>query len=144
MLRTDGGPQFVLAEWTRLMDEYGITHTQSSPYDLQSNGTAESAVKAVVKLLKHHRYGSEEYWKALAATRNAVTEGRGETPAQMVLGQPVRTGTWDHPEPEADLPAPTTRARRRMEEARKGDKEVAKPHFHVGQQVSVQDKDTKL
>ena len=142
VLRTDGGPQFISAEFSRLMDDYGVLHTMSSPYNSQSNGTAESAVKAAIKLLKHHRYGTEGYYFALASARNSLTTGRGETPAEMVLGQPIRGGDWDYPEKESDLPPPARRAVERMEREQEGDKPDKEP-FKEGDRVIVQDIQSK-
>ena len=142
VLRTDGGPQFISAEFARLTDEYGILHTRSSPYNSQSNGTAESAVKAAIKLLRHHRYGTEEFYFALASARNSLTTGRGESPAEMVLGQPIRGGDWAYPEDEANLPAPVQRARERMEREQDDDK-PDKQTFQEGDRVLVQDIQSK-
>ena len=43
-IRTDGGPQF-RTEFSQFCDRHGIKHELSSPYNPESNGLAEAAVK---------------------------------------------------------------------------------------------------
>ena len=45
-IRTDGGPQF-RSEFKEFCTEHGITHELSSPYNPESNGLAEVAVKSL-------------------------------------------------------------------------------------------------
>ncbi|XP_045134076.1 uncharacterized protein K02A2.6-like [Portunus trituberculatus] len=46
-LRTDGGPQFASREFSTFLERWGVRHDTSTPHYPQSNGHAESAVKAV-------------------------------------------------------------------------------------------------
>ena len=48
---TDNVPEFSTRDFTEFADEYGLTHTTSSPYFAQANGEAERAVQTVKKIL---------------------------------------------------------------------------------------------
>ena len=48
-IRTDGGPQF-WSEFKEFCTAHGITHELSSPYNPESNGLAEAAVKSLKRL----------------------------------------------------------------------------------------------
>ena len=50
MIVSDRGPQFTSQEFKLFVDNWGITHTTSSPMHQRANGRAESAVK-VMKIL---------------------------------------------------------------------------------------------
>ena len=50
-LRSDGGSQFNDREMKKFLDDYGILHGQSSPYNPQSDGRAERNVQIVKHLL---------------------------------------------------------------------------------------------
>ena len=65
--RTDSGPQF-RGPFNKYCESQGITHKTSSPYNLQSNGHAEAAVKAAKHLLM--KADKATFPQALAAWRN--------------------------------------------------------------------------
>ena len=59
VLTTDGGPQFSARQFSEFCDDWQIRHLISSPHYAQSNGHAESAVKAMKTLiLKTTRNGN--------------------------------------------------------------------------------------
>ena len=66
-LRTDGGPAY-RTEFSEFCATNGIIHQLSSPYNPESNGLAEAAVKSVKSLLIHER--GESLPEAIAAWRN--------------------------------------------------------------------------
>ena len=49
---TDNGPQYTSREFSKFAENYGFTHTTSSPKFLQSNGEAERGVQTIKSLLK--------------------------------------------------------------------------------------------
>ena len=51
-IRSDGGLQFASAEFSDFASKWGFRHIMSSPHYPQSNGHAESAVKAMKRLVK--------------------------------------------------------------------------------------------
>ena len=51
IVQSDGGPQFISAEFQAFANNWEFKHSMSSPYHSQSNGKAESAVKIVKNFL---------------------------------------------------------------------------------------------
>ena len=49
--KSDGGSQFSSREMVKFLEDYGIQHGQSSPYNPQSNGHAERNVKIISNVL---------------------------------------------------------------------------------------------
>ena len=86
--RTDGGPQF-RQPFKDYCATKGITHETSSPYNPQSNGHAEAAVKAAKHLLLKSSPG--DFLTALAAWRNTA-RGNKPSPNEMFLGRKVSDG----------------------------------------------------
>ena len=80
-VHTDGGSQFTAWEFARFSKNWGFQHTLLSPYNSQSNGKAESAVKIAKQLLKR----STDPYLALLEWRNTPTIGMGSIPAQRLL-----------------------------------------------------------
>ncbi|ODM88365.1 hypothetical protein Ocin01_18317 [Orchesella cincta] len=92
---TDMGiPEKLMSDNGSVLLKWGIKHTTSSPHYPQSNGLAESAVKAVKYLLaKTSPSGdleNEAFQLGLLELRN-TPRADGRSPAQMVFGQPMRT-----------------------------------------------------
>ncbi|XP_065180051.1 uncharacterized protein K02A2.6-like [Sycon ciliatum] len=93
-LTTDGGPQFRSSAFASFCPEWNICHDPSSPYNPQSNGAAEAAVKAMKHLLmkigKGDAYNSSAFREGLLEWRNTPGAG-GASPAQLLFGRPTRT-----------------------------------------------------
>ena len=90
-IRSDGGPQF-RTEFTTFCQQNNIKHELSSPYNSQSNGLAEAAVKSVKTLLSKCKETKEDFEVALSAWRN-TPRADGFSPAQMFFGRRQRTST---------------------------------------------------
>ena len=111
--RVDGGPQFrgAFEEFCR---KRNIKPELSSPYNPQSNGHAEIAVKAVKYLYKKEGGNWESFLKALRAFRD-TPRADGKSPAMLFLGRTLRTelprlpGSYDmvNVEPRQERPAGT-------------------------------------
>ncbi len=69
IIRSDGGPQF-RTEFSEFCKTYGIMHELSSPYNPQSNGLAESAVKSMKHLVKKCNETGQDKEIALHEFRN--------------------------------------------------------------------------
>ena len=93
-LTTDGGPQFRSSAFASFCSEWNICHDPSSPYNPQSNGAAEAAVKALKHLLmkigKGDAYNSSAFREGLLEWRNTPGAG-GASPTQLLFGRPTRT-----------------------------------------------------
>ena len=101
VIRSDGGPQF-RSEFERYCKRMAITKTLSSPYNPESNGHAESAVKTakhiIIKTKSH-----EGARKALFAWNNVppAKSQKAGSPNQLMFGRILRS---DLPLPSATGP----------------------------------------
>ena len=55
IVQSDGGPQFISAEFEQFATTREFQHSMSSPYHSQSNGKAEAAVKIAKSATKIER-----------------------------------------------------------------------------------------
>ena len=86
-LRSDGGPQFVSAQFQSYCQDNEIVHELSSAYHSQSNGQAEAAVKRCeYLLLKHQGKFSSAFKEGLLAFRN-VPHTASFSPAMFFTGR---------------------------------------------------------
>ena len=100
---SDGGLNFASREMRDFLQEWGIAHRMSSAHYPQSNGLAESGVKAIKRLLQ--KTGGKmdmEYYAGLLELRNTPRAG-GKSPAELVTQKPMRSRvpmheTAQHPE----------------------------------------------
>ncbi|XP_045127763.1 uncharacterized protein LOC123514179 [Portunus trituberculatus] len=88
-LRTDGGPQFASREFSTFLERWGVRHDTSTPHYPQSNGHAESAVKAVKhfiqKVAPSGNIDCEAFDRGLLELRNTPNQ-TGRSPAQVLNG----------------------------------------------------------
>jgi transposase InsO family protein len=91
VLKSDNGPQFrgPFKDWC---DEYSVEHVTSSPYNAQSNGLAEAAVKGMKHLLVKvgANVSGPEFRLALLAWRTAP-RADGYSPSFAFYGRHLRT-----------------------------------------------------
>ena len=87
---SDNGPQF-RTEFKEYCSTNQIVHLTSSPYNPQSNGLAESAVKAAKHLLSKSD-SFNDFKVRLLAWRNVPTVGSTMSPAERFFGHPQRHG----------------------------------------------------
>ena len=86
--RHDGGPQF-RDIFSLFCSKHGIRNELSSAYMPQSNGLAESCVKAVKRILEKTKGGGDEFEQHLAAYRNTPRED-GYSPAQLMFARRLK------------------------------------------------------
>ena len=86
VVQTDGGPEFIAWEFRDFAKSWEFQHTMSSPYNSQSNGKAESAVKIAKRLLRRSK---DPFW-ALLEWRNTPTVGLDASPSQRFLARRTR------------------------------------------------------
>ena len=94
-ISSDGGPEFKADETTDFLKRWGIRHRLSSAYHPSSNGRAELAVKAGKRLLMDNIGPSGDLnndcvVRALLTYRNTPEPGCKLSPAQILLGRPLR------------------------------------------------------
>ena len=82
---SDGGPQFQ-SDFVEFCKENRITHDKSSPYNSQSNGAAEAAVKQAKYLLIKYNNNYKSFLKALREMRNVPRHGENKSPAELFFG----------------------------------------------------------
>lgn len=146
LLRTDEDTVFCSADCQEMLEDWGVRHVTSAPHRHDSNGHAESAgVKRAKWILKHHKFGSDEFHKAIVAWRNRELVSRGETPAKVLFGRPIRAGQWQDVTVQKELPEPSKRATAKLSELLEKDcgkvTRATEHSFKVGDYVMVQDPD---
>ena len=87
-IRTDGGPQF-RTEFSQFCDRHGIKHELSSPYNPESNGLAEAAVKNIKAIITRCNEKGENIKLAIAAWRN-MARTDSVSPSQLFYGRRQR------------------------------------------------------
>ena len=98
---SDGGPQFTSNAFQTFLRNWQVTHERSSPEYPQSNGKAESAVKAAKKLLRRcwcqrdQQLDPERWTRGILQLRNTPGPD-GLSPAQLVYGRPVQDALPAH------------------------------------------------
>ena len=96
-LVSDNGPQFVSSEFEQFMQSHGIIHKKIPPYHAASNGCAERMVQefknayAKFKIDKGKMSLNTFLAKWLLAYRTTPTTSSNKTPAELFVGQKLRT-----------------------------------------------------
>ena len=92
---SDDGAQFFSEEFQAFVSSSGIRHITSAPYHPPTNCLAERAVQTIKQALRFMYQSSkpvkEKLAKFLIAYRNALHSTTGVSPAQLLLGRPLRT-----------------------------------------------------
>ena len=145
-IRSDGGPQY-RSEFTDYCKSKNIKHEVSSPYNPQSNGLAESAVKIAKHLLIKCSESKENFQAALSFWRNVPKES-GFSPAALFFGRQQQTALPSLPQHHAEIDRDTMNAVKQISRAKIMDafNKRAKdaPALSVGENVLVQHPDSKL
>ena len=138
VIRSDNGPQF-RSELGFFCQAHGITHELSSPYNPESNGLAEAAVKNMKSLVLRCKSKGENFAHALAAWQNMVRQD-GTSPAQLFFGRRQRLGVPRLPELLLQSQInPSTRDSLHKERIADRDLHtVSLPDFNVGDRVWMQ------
>ncbi len=94
-ISSDGGPEFKAGETADFFTRWGIKHRVSSVSLPSSNGRAELAVKAAKRMLEDNigpdgRLDTDAMVRALLTHRNTPDPGCKLSPAQILLGRPLR------------------------------------------------------
>ena len=94
-ISSDGGPEFIAGETKDFFKRWGIHHRLSSAGLPSSNGRAELGVKTAKRLLMENvgpsgTLDSDGVVRALLTYRNTPEPGCKLSPAQILLGRPLR------------------------------------------------------
>ena len=100
-LASDGGPEYSSREFNDFLQRWGVRHRVSSAYHASSNGRAEVAVKATKRALRDNTdadgsVDNDAVTRALLLMRNTPDRETGKSPAELLLGRPLRD-TLPHP-----------------------------------------------
>lgn len=91
---TDGGPQFSSRKFRDFCERWSVCHVMSSPHYPQSNGHAESAVKAVKRLLMKTTTNGDvdcdDFQKGMLEWRN-TPRSDGRSPSMILFGRPLES-----------------------------------------------------
>ena len=146
VIRSDNGPQF-RSDFSDFCSKKGIKHETSSPYNPQSNGLAESAVKNIKHLLLKCSMTGQDFGEALHAWRN-VPRADGYSPAMLLFGkrQHTKLPTLPFQHMLVDrFAAHSTKALALKSTLAEFDKRTTKrPTLSKGDRVIIQDPTTKL
>ena len=94
-LFSDGGLQFTAEKTQTFLKKHGIDMRLSTPGYAQSNGLAESSVKAVKHLLQKCKGKPSDFNDGLLELRNSPRLG-GKSPNELILGHPARSRVPAH------------------------------------------------
>ena len=86
VVMSDNGPQFASAEFQKFTNEFGFTHTTSSPRFPQAKGEAERAVQTVKNLL---RKATGPYIALLMYRATPLQNGLA--PSELLMGRRLKT-----------------------------------------------------
>ena len=117
---SDGGPQSTFKEFARFSKDWEFHHITSSPYNSQSNGKAESAVKIAKALLKKMARNKENIWQAILEWRNTPTAGMTSSPVQRLMSR--CTQSWIPTSPVLLKPKVATKVPDKLQHKRTNDK----------------------
>ena len=143
-IRTDNGPQF-RQPFKDYCAQHDIEHETSSPYNPQSNGHAEAAVRDIKHLYLKCKSAKENFPRALSAFNNTPRED-GFSPTDLLFRRRLRTALPHHSLIPADVDAHAAITNRVSRNDEKTAQQHAKtkdlPPLAVGTSVVVQDPKT--
>ena len=99
---SDGGPQFVAAEFQSFLLDWGVKHRMSSAHYPQSNGRAEAAVKTAKRIITSYVSTSDplnhtRLAQAILEHRNTPLPDLNLSPAQLLFHRVLRDKIPNHP-----------------------------------------------
>ena len=92
VVMSDNGPQYSAKEFADFANDWDFKHTTFSPHYPQSNGMAESAIKAMKNIVKK----SKDIYKALLSYRTTPLQ-HGYSPVPIMMGRNLKGTLPIHP-----------------------------------------------
>jgi hypothetical protein len=145
---SDNGPHFVSEAFRCFTDAWGIEHITTSPRRPQGNGFIERQVRTIKGLLKKAKKSGTDYHLTLLMWRSTPISTKLGCPAELLLGRRIRStllgkipNTIAHKnEVHEEL---QLRQDKQKEYFDQRARPTERPALHQGQQVYVQNTDTK-
>ena len=88
---SDNGPQYTSTRFKQFASNWKFDHRTSIPYNSQSNGMAEAAVKSIKRMMRKCQASKQDPYLGLLNLRNTPTEGLNTSPTQRLMGRRTRT-----------------------------------------------------
>ena len=88
---SDGGPEYIGADYVTFCNSWDIKHTYSSPEYHESNGLAERTIQTVKRVLKKSIKKKEDLHLAILALKATKSTVTGSAPTTMFFDRTVRT-----------------------------------------------------
>ena len=89
VIRSDNGTCFTARDYVKWVGKLFIKLVYSSPYNPESNGGAESAVKVVKDILK--KEGRKSLQTGLLSLNTTVKQGMSGSPMDLFIGRPAKS-----------------------------------------------------
>ena len=91
----DGGPQFSSHDLVLLLENWGVKHRKSAPYNPHINLGADTVVKSAKCILTSNTKSDvspnwDSIKRALLQHRSTPVQDLAISPAQMLFGRPIR------------------------------------------------------
>ena len=88
---TDNGPQYTGQAFQRMINDWGIRHTTSSPHYPKGNGFVERHVRHIKSIVKKTQKIKDDLHIALLQVRATPIDSKLPSPAELLFGRPVST-----------------------------------------------------
>ena len=89
VIRSDNGTCFTARDYVKWAEKLFIKLVYSSPYNPESNGGAQSAVKVVKDILK--KKGRKSLQTCLLSLNTTVKQGMSGSPMDLFIGRPAKS-----------------------------------------------------
>ena len=135
---SDNGPCYMAEAFIKIMQEYRVNHTTSSPHYPQSNGLAEKFVHTVKSLFYKAKEEGADLYKSLMIYCNMPLTSNLQSPMQILQNRTARS----------QLPMPNCARRQLGLEAEKlriktKNENLPSHDLHLGQDIMMQDPTSK-
>ena len=141
VIRSDNGTCFTARDYVKWAEKMFIKLVYSSPYNPESNGGAESAVKMVKEILK--REGKNGLQTGLLSLNTTVKQGMDGSPMDLFIGREVKSmipGQRDRRITKEEIEMQRREIQERLQSKKR---RKAREILEVGDKVAIQDPITK-
>ncbi len=144
---SDNGPQYAGRDFQQFCDQWGITHTTSSPHYPQSNGFAERMVGTVKPMVKKCIQSDQDIDIAMLNLRATPIDSNLPSPSEMLNGRPINTLLPSRPSRQPPTEHQRTLLQDKQEDMKsqyeRRSQKVELPPLRTGQSVTIFNTATK-